>query len=92
MTKYRIEVTEVLSRIVEAEAENEDDAVEMVRQMYRNCEIVLDASDYVETEISVKKWKSRAERLFCRKKCLTLQPLIAHYERWQNFVELDSSI
>jgi len=55
MTKYRIEVTEMLSRIVEADAENEDDAVERVRQMYRNCEIVLDASDYVETEISVRK-------------------------------------
>ena len=55
MTKYRIEVTEVLSRIVEIEAENEDDAVEMVRQMYRNCDLVLDASDYVETEISVKR-------------------------------------
>jgi len=55
MTKYRIEVTEVLSRIVEMEAENEDDAIEMVRQMYRNCDIVLDASDYVETEICVKK-------------------------------------
>ena len=55
MTKYRIEVTEVLSRIVEMEAENEDDAVEMVRQMYRNCDLVLDASDYVETEISVKR-------------------------------------
>ena len=55
MTKYRIEVTEVLSRIVETDAENEDDAVKMVRQMYRNCELVLDSSDYVETEISVKK-------------------------------------
>ena len=55
MTKYRIEVTEVLSRIVETEAENEDKAVDRVRQMYQNCEIVLDASDYVETEISVKK-------------------------------------
>ena len=53
MTKYRIEVTEVLSRIVEIEAENEDDAVEIVRQMYRNCDLVLDTSDYVETEISV---------------------------------------
>ena len=30
-------------------------AVETVRQMYRNCVLVLDASDYVETEISVKK-------------------------------------
>ena len=55
MTKFRIEVTEVLSRIVETEADNEDDAVKMVRQMYRNCDIVLDASDYVETEISVKR-------------------------------------
>ena len=55
MKKYRIEVTEVLSRIIEMDAENEDDAVEMVRQMYRNCELVLDASDYVETEISVKR-------------------------------------
>ena len=55
MTRYRIEVTEMLSRIVEMDAENEDDAVEMVRQMYRNCDLVLDASDYVETEISVKR-------------------------------------
>ena len=55
MKKYRIEVTEVLSRIVEMDAENEDDAVEMVKQLYRNCDIVLDASNYVETEISVKR-------------------------------------
>ena len=54
MTKYRIEVREVLSRIVETEAASEDDAVEMVRQMYRNCDIVLDASDYQETEIGAK--------------------------------------
>jgi len=55
MRKYRIEVKEILSRIVEMEADNEDDAFETVRRMYRNCDIVLDASDYVETEISVKK-------------------------------------
>ena len=45
----------ILSRIIEMDAENEDDAVETVRQMYRNCDIVLDASDYIETEISVKR-------------------------------------
>ena len=55
MTKYRIEVTEVLSCIVETEAESEDDAIETVRRMYRNCDIILDASDYVETKFSVKK-------------------------------------
>ena len=66
MKKYRIEVTEVLSRIVETEAESEDAAVEKIRKMYRNCEIVLDASDYVETEISVKSEKAEAERLFIK--------------------------
>lgn len=55
MMKYRIEVTEVLSRTIEMEAESEDDAIEMVRRMYRDCDIILDVSDYVETEISVKR-------------------------------------
>ena len=55
MTKYRIEVREVLCRIVEAEADNEAEAVEMVTKMYRNCKIVLDASDYIKTEIDVKR-------------------------------------
>ena len=55
MTKYRVEIIEILSRTIETEAESEDAAVEKVRQMYRNCDIILDASDYVETEISVKR-------------------------------------
>jgi hypothetical protein len=55
MTKYKVEIKETLSRTVETEAESEDAAVEKVRQMYRNYDIILDASDYVETEISVKR-------------------------------------
>ena len=55
MKKFRIEVTEVLSRIVEVEAENEAEAIDTVWQMYRNCDIVLDASNYAETEISAKR-------------------------------------
>ena len=55
MKKYRIEITETLSRIVETEAENEEKAVETVRQMYRKCNLVLNASDYIETKISVKR-------------------------------------
>ena len=50
MKKYSIEVIEVLSRIVEVEAENEMDATEKVRRMYRKCAIVLDDSDYKTTE------------------------------------------
>ena len=58
MKKYSIEVLEVLSRIVEVEASDEEDAIEQVRQMYRKCEIVLDDSDYKVTEISVNDEKS----------------------------------
>ena len=58
MKKYSIEVLEVLSRIVEVEASDKEDAIERVRQMYRKCEIVLDDSDYIETEFSVKDEKS----------------------------------
>ncbi len=55
MTKYQIEIKEVLSRIVDIEAINETEAIEIVRDKYRNCTIILDASDYVETKISVKR-------------------------------------
>ena len=58
MKKNSIEVLEVLSRIVEVEASDEEDAIEKVRQMYRKCEIVLDDSDYKVTEISAKDEKS----------------------------------
>ena len=58
MKKYSIEVLEILSRIVEVEAQDDEDAIEQVRRMYRKCEIVLDASDYKVTEISVKDEKS----------------------------------
>ena len=54
MKKYRIEVIEVLSRIVEMVAEDEEEALQHVKAMYRNCDLVLDASDYVKTEFSVK--------------------------------------
>ena len=59
MKKFSIEVLEVLSRIVEVEASDEEDAIKQVRQKYRKCEIVLDDSDYKETEFSVKDEKSR---------------------------------
>lgn len=55
MTKFRVEVMEILSRIVEIEADSAKDAVETARQMYRNCDLVLDDSDYIETKISVKR-------------------------------------
>lgn len=53
MTKYRINITETMSRTIETEADSDKIAMEKVKLMYRNCDIVLDASDYVGTEFSV---------------------------------------
>lgn len=54
MKKYSIVVTEVLSRNVDVEAVDAEEAMTRVRQMYLNCDIVLDASDYEYTDFSVK--------------------------------------
>lgn len=52
--KYEINVEELLSRIVEVEADSEDEAEEKVREMYRNEDIVLDASDFQSVEYFVQ--------------------------------------
>lgn len=54
MKKYSIEVTEVLSRTVKIMAEDETEAINSAKAMYRNNDIVLDASDYAFTEFSAK--------------------------------------
>ena len=43
-----------LSRIVEVESKNEEEAEEKVREMYMNEDIVLDASDFQSVEYFVQ--------------------------------------
>ena len=50
---FQVEITETLQRIVSIEAESENAAYLAVKEMYRNEEIVLDDSDYIDTEIEV---------------------------------------
>jgi len=44
---YTIEVQETLARQVEIEASSEKEAIEKVRELYENYDIVLDYSDMV---------------------------------------------
>lgn len=44
--KYEIKVSETLSRNVEVDAKNENDALEKIREMYFNEEIVLGGEDF----------------------------------------------
>ena len=51
MTIHKTEIQETLSRIVEIEASSAEEAIDKAREMYRAEEIVLDADDWVGTEI-----------------------------------------
>lgn len=52
--KYKVNIEELLGRIVEVEANNEKEAEEKVRDLYMNEDIVLDASDFKSVEYFVQ--------------------------------------
>ena len=51
---YKVNVEELLSRIVEVEADSDKEAEYKVREMYRNEKIVLDAEDLQSVEYFVQ--------------------------------------
>lgn len=51
MKKYEVLVEETLSRMIEVQAEDESEALKIVKEMYKNCEIVLDYEDFFNVEI-----------------------------------------
>lgn len=51
--EWNVEITETLQRTVTVTAETADEAWEMVHEMYRNCEVVLDSEDFIDSEICV---------------------------------------
>ena len=53
MDRFKIYIKETLSRIVEINAESSHDALEEVKRMYRNSEIVLDDGDYDGVDFNV---------------------------------------
>lgn len=48
---FTVEVTEVLARRVEVEADTPDEAVELVREMYESADIVLGYEDFVSVHV-----------------------------------------
>lgn len=60
--KRTVNIKEILERqiTVEVESDNIDEAnieaINMVKEMYNNSEIVLDSSDYVDTEYKIMDW------------------------------------
>ena len=52
---YKIEIKETLSRIIDIEADNEEGAIKEAKKQYMNENIVLNADDYIDTEINIYK-------------------------------------
>jgi hypothetical protein len=53
LKSYNIIVVETLVRKVSVDAKNKRKALDMVRDQYKNEEIVLDYNDYWETEFKI---------------------------------------
>ena len=53
--KFVVEITETLQRQVEIEADNEQEALQKAKELYRDEEIVLDWTDFVENDFQIIK-------------------------------------
>ena len=53
MKTFKVVITETSSKAVEVQTNNENEALETVKEMYANCEVVLDWSDLVQTDYTV---------------------------------------
>ena len=51
--KYKVEITEVLQKIIEVDADNIEEALSIIKEKYRKEEIVLDDKDYIDTKIEI---------------------------------------
>ena len=50
MNKYTIEITETLQRQIEIKANSHDEALKIIKEKYKNEEIVLTADDFIDVE------------------------------------------
>lgn len=54
MKRYYVSVKETLKKVVSVDAESEEDAVDMVRDAYDNCDIILDSDNFTGKVVQVE--------------------------------------
>lgn len=64
--KFRVQITETLQFQEEIEAKNELDALEIVKEKYKNEDIVLDSNYHVATEFAVIE-RVKQKNNFCER-------------------------
>ena len=53
LNTYKFEITEILQRTVCIAATDEKEAYEIIKRKYKEEDIVLDSSDFIESEIKI---------------------------------------
>ena len=51
--KMKIEITETLQKTIEVDAEDIEEALLIVKRKYRNSEVILDDTSFIDTEFKV---------------------------------------
>lgn len=59
MKKYKITITESLKKELEIEAVSKDEAMDLVKEKYKNEEIILTADDFADVDFKVKEARNR---------------------------------
>ncbi len=63
MKKFKVTITETLSRNIEVQALSQSDAIKIVKDNYQKSDIVLDESDLKATDIDITNSLSKKEDL-----------------------------
>ena len=66
MKKYLIEITETLQKQITVIAKNREAAEQIVKEKYKNLEIILDESDHISTDFKKKKIQEKIQTLAFR--------------------------
>ena len=67
MKKFKVLVEETHARMIEVKAVDENQALDIVKQMYKNCEIVLDYEDFVNVEIKNEEKYNKKNKIHISK-------------------------
>jgi hypothetical protein len=63
METYKIEIQELLARVVEVKAKSIEDAISIVSNNYKKAEIILNSNDYVSANfIDINEIETKSEK------------------------------
>lgn len=86
MGEYRIKISELLETTISVETDSSDEAMDKVKSMYRNSEIILTADDHTVTEFTAvdeepsdEKGVALFKKCTCGNKSFAAQQISFHH-------------